>query len=77
MRRWAWFNRLASAGASVSVIRELLPEPETPVTTVSVPMGTSSVTLFRLFSLAPVIFNVPRPGLRRVSGTAMRRRPDR
>ena len=63
--------------ASVSVIKELLPDPETPVTTVSVPMGISTVTFCRLFSRAPVSFSEPRPGLRRCVGTSMRLRPDR
>ena len=75
VRRCAWFTRFASAGASVSVTSELFPEPDTPVTTVSVPKGTSSVTFFRLFSVAPVSLSAPRRGLRRAEGTSMRRRP--
>ena len=76
-RRCAWFTRFARAGASVSVTSELLPLPDTPVTTVSVPKGTSSVTFFRLFSAAPVSLSDPRRGLRRFSGTGMVRRPER
>src|SRR5689334_23943941 len=36
-------------------ISELLPDPETPVTTTSVPSGTSTSTLRRLLALAPRI----------------------
>ena len=77
VRLWAWLTRFARAGASVSVINELLPLPETPVMTVKVPKGTDSVTLFKLFSDAPVSFRAPRLGLRRCCGTAITRRPER
>src|SRR5262249_62091004 len=41
-------NARATARYSVSWTRVDLPEPETPLTTVSVPSGTRSVTFFRL-----------------------------
>ena len=68
---------LVSAGAMVSVTRELLPEPDTPVTTVRVPNSIWAVTLCRLFALAPVILSAPRPGLRRSSGKRTMARPVR
>src|SRR5215472_1570453 len=37
----------------VANTRELLPEPETPVKTVSLRLGISRLTFFRLFSRAP------------------------
>src|SRR6201991_5259501 len=44
-------------------IRELLPEPATPVTTTSTPSGMSTSTFFRLWLLAPRTFITP-DGLR-------------
>src|SRR5215475_11991103 len=41
------------SAAMVAKTRELLPEPETPVKTVSRRLGTSRLTFFRLFSRAP------------------------
>ena len=37
------------------VIKELFPEPDTPVTKVSVPKGIDTSIFFKLFSLAPLI----------------------
>ena len=68
---------LVSAGASVSVTSDDLPEPETPVTTVSVPSSTLAFTFLRLFAQAPVIFMAPRRGLRRLAGSAICLRPVR
>ena len=68
---------LVSAGASVSVTSELLPEPETPVTTVSVPSSILAETFLRLFAEAPVILICPLRGLRRFSGRRIWRSPVR
>ena len=51
--RVEWCTALVRAGAIVSVTSELLPEPETPVTTVSVPNSIWAETFFRLFALRP------------------------
>ena len=52
-----------------------LPEPETPVTPMSVPSGKSTVTFFRLLPFAPTMRSTfPLPS-RRTVGTAMRRFP--
>src|SRR5215831_9376891 len=40
-------------------ISELLPEPATPVTTTSTPIGISTLTFRRLLRLAPRTFSVP------------------
>ncbi len=50
---------------------ELLPEPATPVTTVSTPSGMSTSTFWRLFAVAPRTASVP-VGLRTVSFSAAR-----
>ena len=68
VRRRARCSLLASAGASVSVISELLPEPLTPVMTVSVPSGMSMSTFLRLCSVTPRKLTAPLPGVRRVVG---------
>ena len=52
------------------------PEPETPVTTVSVPNGISAVTFLRLFSLHPEILR-NLSDVRRVFGTGIVSSPDR
>ena len=72
LERW---TALVSAGAMVSVTSELLPEPETPVTTVSVPSSTLAVTSFRLLAEAPVTLIAPLRGLRRFSGRRISARP--
>ena len=57
--------------------QELLPLPDTPVTTVKVPRGNSTSIWRRLFSAAPMTFkHLPFPG-RRVSGTGILFLPDR
>ena len=48
-------RRCASAGYSVLVINDDLPEPETPVTHTSMPSGISTSMFFRLFSRAPTM----------------------
>src|SRR5215469_6181054 len=45
--------RRCDSAAIVSNTRELLPEPETPVNTVSRRLGISTLTFLRLFSRAP------------------------
>src|SRR5919107_193415 len=48
-----------SRPATDPVIRELLPEPATPVTTTSTPSGMSTSTFCRLWALAPRISSFP------------------
>src|SRR6266851_3338376 len=55
----------------MSLTRVDLPEPETPVTTVSRPRGRVTSTSFRLFARAPRIWMALPLGLRRFSGTEM------
>ena len=52
--RLSMYRRCPSA-YSVSNASELLPEPESPVTTVSRPRGSSTLTFFRLCVRAPRI----------------------
>lgn len=55
----------------ISLTREDLPEPDTPVTQVKVPRGTDTSIWRRLFSAAPrTVRYAPLPG-RRLSGTGM------
>jgi len=62
---------------NISLIRLLLPEPETPVTQTNLPSGISTSMCFRLFSAAPlIIMDLPLPGLR-TSGTCICFLPDR
>ena len=61
------FLRLAASNASMrmSFTSDDLPDPLTPVTTVKVPSGNSTVTSFRLFCLAPTTrMACPLPGRR-------------
>jgi hypothetical protein len=44
----------AAAADRMSIASVLLPEPETPQTTVSAPIGNEAVTSLRLFSVAPL-----------------------
>ena len=68
------WSRAARARWSVSLTSVDLPEPETPVTTVSSPSGTRrSTTSFRLCSRQPVISSARRPG----RGARLRRDRDR
>ena len=69
-----WF---ASTGAMVSVTSEDLPDPETPVTTVSVPYSTFADTLLRLFAVQPKILKAPRRGFLRFPGSSIMRLPVR
>ena len=55
-------------------IRELFPDPETPVTQVMIPRGIFTSIFFRLFSLAPCTVSQP-AGTRRSDGTGIRFRP--
>ena len=50
-------NSLNNAGANVSVIKEDLPEPETPVTAIIQPNGMLTSKSARLFCRAPNIVN--------------------
>ena len=56
------------------MIRELFPEPETPVMQVITPSGMSTSIFLRLFSAAPLIFRKP-VGFLLSSGTGIRIRP--
>ncbi len=49
----------SASGASDLCSSELLPEPATPVTTVSTPSGMSTSTSRRLFAVAPRISRAP------------------
>ena len=49
------YNLLAIVLYNTSLIRDDLPEPDTPVTTTSLFKGISTFTLCRLFSFAPLI----------------------
>ena len=61
----------------ISLMRELLPEPETPVTQTNSLRGMSTVMSLRLCALAPrTVSHFPFPG-RRWSGTGMLSRPER
>ena len=69
----SWVRRLNST----SLISELFPDPETPVTAVKAPSGISTSIPLRLFSSAPRIFRkLPFP-FRRASGTGICFLPDR
>src|SRR5262245_64050851 len=69
-------NARATARYRVSWTRVDLPEPDTPLTTVSVCNGTLNVTDFRLWARAPVRTTWRRP-TRRPDGTAIVSRPVR
>ena len=59
-----------SAGASVSVTSELLPDPDTPVTTVNVPIWTEAVDVLQVVRRRADDRELRRvPGSRRASGT--------
>ena len=70
----ALFRSLASLLYRISLISELLPEPETPVMQVITPSGISTSICFRLFSAAPLMVRKP-VGSLRTSGTGILRRP--
>ena len=71
------FSSTPSRLNRISFTRELLPLPDTPVTTVKVPRGNSTSMWRRLFSAAPMTFrHLPLPG-RRVSGTGIFFLPER
>ena len=73
----ALYSFLASAVYRMLLTSEDLPEPETPVTAISLPKGNSTVTLRRLCSVAPwTVMAWPLP-VRRVDGMGIQRRPDR
>src|SRR3569833_593448 len=60
----------------VSIIRVDLPDPETPVTHVNKPTGTSAVTFRRLLPVAPTMrITLPGSGLVRSRGNAIWRLP--
>ena len=73
----ARFRSAASRLNRISLTREDLPEPDTPVTQVKVPRGMDTSTPRRLFSAAPrMVRKFPLP-LRRSVGTGILLRPDR
>ena len=59
------------------MVKDDLPDPDTPVTQVKVPSGMDAVTLRRLFARAPVTVSFLPVPLRRVAGTGTSRRPVR
>ncbi len=66
----AWLSFLARYLYNISLTRELLPEPETPVTQVITPIGNDTSIFLRLFSFAP--FTVIKPtGFLLSCGTGM------
>ena len=69
--------RVGMAGrrdGAMKELKELFPEPDTPVTQVMIPSGNFTVTFFRLFSFAP--FTVSHPaGFLRSGGTGIFLRP--
>ena len=73
----ARFKSLAKCLYKISLIKELLPDPDTPVTQVNVPSGNDTLIFLRLFSLAPtILINLPLPTLL-LSGTIIFLLPDK
>ena len=60
----------------MSFTRVDFPAPDTPVTAVRTPNGSSTSMSARLFSVAPTILRLP-TGARRVAGVAISIRPER
>ena len=76
-RVFAPFSSAASFLYRISLTNEDLPEPETPVTQVSVPSGIVKSVCLRLFTAQPLtVMLLPLP-LRRISGTGMNFLPER
>ena len=71
------YNLLAIVLYNTSLIRDDLPEPDTPVTTTSLFKGISTFTLCRLFSFAPLIDIFKPFPLRRFLGTGILYSPER
>ena len=65
---WRWITSVTSVD---------FPEPETPVTTHSVPTGIATVRSARLWALAPSMVIQRGPARRRTDGTAMAFSPER
>ena len=70
------FSSPLSAATRVSITNDDFPEPLTPVNTVIASCGIETFRDCRLFAVAPFIEIIPSP-LRRLSGTAMERAPER
>ena len=68
---------LARAFFNTPLTRELFPEPETPVTATNLPKGISTLTDFKLFSLAPFKRIHPLSSVLRSVGTAIDFFPDK
>ena len=61
----------------MSLTRVLFPEPDAPVTAISLPSGSVTSTALRLFSRAPrTVSALPFPGRRR-DGISISRLPER
>ncbi|MNO85974.1 hypothetical protein D3C76_773600 [compost metagenome] len=77
-RLLAPFSAVAASGYKVLLISVDLPEPDTPVTQVSRPIGISRSTFCRLLPRAPLSFSESflSRGVR-LAGTAIFLRPDR
>src|SRR5580658_2990906 len=70
-------SRFQRALYRISLISVLLPEPEAPVTAISLPSGNLTSTDLRLFSLAPRTVSVLPSPWRRRDGVSMLRLPER
>ena len=66
----ARFRSLASLLYKISLVRELFPEPDTPVMQVMIPSGIFTSIFLRLFSLAPLTVKKP-VGFLRSDGTGI------
>ena len=64
-------------GNKVSFISELLPLPDTPVTTINRPNGKSTFIFLRLFPVAPFKVKSPDLALRRSFGVLISFFPDK
>ncbi len=74
-RHFIRFRSAPSRLNKISFTSEDFPDPDTPVTQVSVPRGMSTSMPRRLFSAAPRTVSSFPPPRRRVSGTAIYRFP--
>ena len=71
------YSSARAALSSVSTIRLLLPEPLTPVIALISPIGTSSVTSFRLCARAPTTRSISSLGDQRSHRIDSRFSPER
>src|SRR3989338_6547152 len=69
--RYLFSNLACKFLCKISYMKELLPEPETPVIATNLPNGTSAVRFFILKIFPPAIFNEPFCESRLFSGIAI------